>query len=165
MPEPAVSVLGKSCCYICHALKRKSQLCIPLRGFSPNCHIFGCRKIHRPILEIYKSLTDEIYECSNWETEHFNSVLEIRWMHTHSAQFHLWEYINGNQTFIFYSRRPFICSVGSEAPPAQDRRTVVYMHQRGDWSDRGSPLFKYRGFGEFSMNTAGGRRKMAKGEV
>jgi hypothetical protein len=99
-------------------------------------YVFGCRKIHRPILEIYKSLTDEIYECSNWETEHFNSVLEIRWLQR--AQFHLWEYINWNQTFILDSRRPFICSVGSEAPPAQDRRTVVYMHQRGNWS----PLFK-----------------------
>ncbi len=26
---------------------------------------------------IYKSLTDILYECSNWETEHYNSVLEI----------------------------------------------------------------------------------------
>jgi hypothetical protein len=28
-----------------------------------------------------------------------------------AAQFHLWEYINGNQTFILDSHRPFICSV------------------------------------------------------
>ncbi len=26
-------------------------------------------------------------------------------------QFHCWEYINGNQTFILDSQRPFICSV------------------------------------------------------
>ncbi len=37
-------------------------------------HIFLCSRIGRPILEIYKSLTDE---CRNWETEHYNSVLEI----------------------------------------------------------------------------------------
>ncbi len=59
-------------------LQRKSHLCIPflgLRRLSPNfhihvsvihlysifpgsVHIFGCSKIDRPILEIYKSLTD-----------------------------------------------------------------------------------------------------------
>jgi hypothetical protein len=27
-------------------------------------------------------------------------------------QFHFWEYINGNQTFILDSHRPFICSAG-----------------------------------------------------
>jgi hypothetical protein len=26
------------------------------------------------------------------------------------AQLHFWEYINGNQTFILDSHRPFICS-------------------------------------------------------
>ncbi len=58
------------------ALQRKSHLCIffwELRGLRPNFHIhvslsdlyiprsfhiFGCSKIDRPILEIYKSLTD-----------------------------------------------------------------------------------------------------------
>ncbi len=29
----------------------------------------------------------------------------------HKAQFHLWEYINGNQTFILDAHQPFICSV------------------------------------------------------
>ncbi len=63
-----------------------------LRGFSPNFHIhvsvsdlyiprigphISCSRIVRPILEIYKSLTDTIYECRNWETENYNSVLEI----------------------------------------------------------------------------------------
>jgi hypothetical protein len=28
-----------------------------------------------------------------------------------AAQFHYWEYINGNQTFILDTHRPFICSV------------------------------------------------------
>jgi hypothetical protein len=27
-----------------------------------------------------------------------------------AAQFHFWEYINGNQKFILDSHRPFICS-------------------------------------------------------
>jgi hypothetical protein len=39
--------------------------------------LFGCSKIGRPILGIYKSLTDTVHEWGNWETEHYNSVLEI----------------------------------------------------------------------------------------
>ncbi len=45
---------------------------------------------------IYKKNLSQIYECRNWwnwETEHHNSVLEIRRLHT--AQFHIWKYING----------------------------------------------------------------------
>ncbi len=42
-----------------------------LRGLVP---IFGCSKIGRPIQGICKSLIDT---CGNWETEHYNSVLEI----------------------------------------------------------------------------------------
>ncbi len=38
-------------------------------------HIFSCSRKGRPILEIYNS--PQIYECRNWETEHYNSVLEI----------------------------------------------------------------------------------------
>jgi hypothetical protein len=30
-----------------------------------------------------------------------------------AAQFHFWEYINGNQTFILDSQWPFICSVAA----------------------------------------------------
>ncbi len=56
-------------------------------------HIFPCSRIGRPILEIYINLS-QIYECRNWETEHNNSVLEIR----KAAQFYFWKCINGNQT-------------------------------------------------------------------
>jgi hypothetical protein len=44
--------------------------------------------------------------------EHYNSVLEIT--------FHFWEYINGNQTFILDSHRPFVCSA--------DRRDRTVKH-------------------------------------
>jgi hypothetical protein len=39
----------------------------------------------------------------NWETEYYNSVLEIK--------FNFWENTNGNQTFILDSHRPFICHI------------------------------------------------------
>jgi hypothetical protein len=97
---------------------------IPLYFFSGNCaasvqistlmclwaiyispgsvHIIPCSRIGRPILEIYKSLTDKWW---NWETEHYNSVLEI------TVSFlakHNWE----PEMYIGFSpARPFICSV------------------------------------------------------
>jgi hypothetical protein len=45
-------------------------------------NIFGCSKINGPILEIYKYLIDTVYEFRNWETEHYNSVLKIRRLHS-----------------------------------------------------------------------------------
>ncbi len=82
------------CCL--YTLRRKSHLCIPFlrivrpqSQFPHSCvcerfiysitrigpHISLQQNIGRPIFEICKSLTD--YGCRNWETEHYNSVLEI----------------------------------------------------------------------------------------
>ncbi len=91
--------------------------------FPGSVHIFGCSKIDRPILE-YINLS-QIYEWSNWETEHYNFFLSVYFYkqlenltiiiiifgNKEAAQFHFWKYINGNQTFISDSHRPFICSV------------------------------------------------------
>jgi hypothetical protein len=115
------------CASLAHAaLYRKSDLCVPemkLRGLLvPNSYIhgsvrdlyifpgsvclFGCRKIGRPILEIYTVNPSQIHECENWETEHYNSVLEI----TRPRSF-----ISGNSKIrtrhlYWILTRPFICS-------------------------------------------------------
>jgi hypothetical protein len=86
------------------------------------------QQIDRLILEIYK--LSQIYECRNWETEHYISVLEIRGMHR------FWEYRNGNQTFILDSHQPFICNVYlRKLPPLLTRwspknaRTIHFMFE------------------------------------
>jgi hypothetical protein len=42
---------------------------------------------------------------------------------------HFWEYINGNQTFILNSHRPFICSVPIAHLRGMDKLTV---HMQGE---------------------------------
>jgi hypothetical protein len=77
-----------------HSLQGKSHLCIPLLGSArpqsklPHlcvCERFICsqdRSTYFPAAEYadgswkYINLS-QIYECRNWETEHYNSVLEI----------------------------------------------------------------------------------------
>ncbi len=65
-------------------------------------HIFPCSIKGRPILEKNINLS-QIYECRNWETEHYNSVLEIT---VSFLGIHQWE---PDICIGFY--RPFIWSV------------------------------------------------------
>jgi hypothetical protein len=46
-----------------------------------------------------------------------------------AEQFHFWEYIIRNQTFILDSHRPFICSEETEPEPSKDRNVhdVAYF--------------------------------------
>jgi hypothetical protein len=86
-----ISMLG----HCNQTLQGKSHLCTSLPGncvasvpiskfkclwaiyiFPGSVHIFPCSRISRPILEKYINHS-QIYECRDWETEHYYSVLEI----------------------------------------------------------------------------------------
>jgi hypothetical protein len=105
---------------MCRVHCKENPICVflscELCGLSPNFHIHvAASHLYIPRIGPHISLqqnrqTDpgninlsQIYECRNWETEHSNSVLDY--------QFHFWEYINGNQTFLKEFHWPFICSV------------------------------------------------------
>jgi hypothetical protein len=55
--------------------------------------LFGCSRIGRPILGIYKLLTDN--ECGNFETGHYNSVLEITRPPSFISGIHLYWILTG----------------------------------------------------------------------
>ncbi len=50
-----------------------------------------------------------LHSCMNEEIERKNTI--IRFWKNETDQFHFWEYINWNQTFILNSHQLFICSV------------------------------------------------------
>ncbi len=54
--------------------------------FPWSVHIFSFNRIVSLILEIYN--LSQIYECKNWKTEHYNSVLEIT---VSLLRIHKWE--------------------------------------------------------------------------
>ncbi len=108
------SIFAKSAlCCTAHPICRFPEM--KLRGpRSQFLHSCICSQIGRPILgNINRS---QIYECGNWETEHYNYVREI----TRPCSFY--EYINRNQTFIMNSHRPFICSVHFITKKGSNRR-------------------------------------------
>ncbi len=70
-----------------------------------------------PMVGIYKSLTDTVHECFFLQFDFF-TVHECG--NNDAEQFNFWEYLNRNQTFIFDSHWPFICSVFKAYPMVPD---------------------------------------------
>jgi hypothetical protein len=77
-----------------------SDLYIPRIGPHTRISLQQNRQIDTGNIHINLS---QIYDCRNWEIEHYNSVLEITFLY--------WKFINENQTYILDSHWPFICSV------------------------------------------------------
>ncbi len=114
-----------SCLFIPHCTV--SNLCIPWNEtarpcsqFLPSCScmravyifpgsvcLFVSSKIGRSILGIHKSLTD------TWMWKMEDRTLLFCFWNSKDEQYHFWEYINRNQTFILDSHQPFICSACS----------------------------------------------------
>ncbi len=67
--------------------------------------LYGCSIINRPILGIYKSLTD----TKMWKLR--DRTLQFCLGNNEAVQFHFWEYINQNLTFILGSHGHFIYRV------------------------------------------------------
>jgi hypothetical protein len=116
---------GEAHSYLMSSLQGKSHLCIPFleiaRPESPHscvCERFIYSQDRGPHISLQQNRqTDpwniyisQIYECRNWETEPYNSVLEIT---VSFLEIHQWEpdiYIGFSPTFICNGRYLVFCS-------------------------------------------------------
>jgi hypothetical protein len=105
------------------ALQRKSHLCVPFLGITqPHIHV-SVSNLYIPRIGPHIWLKqNKQSNLGNIEISHrYMSVLKelgdrilfFCFGNKVAAQFHFWEYINGNHTFILDSHRPFICSADS----------------------------------------------------
>ncbi len=91
-----------------------------LQGLCPNSHSCICEwLIYSQDLSAYLAAAkyadwsweyinrSQKHECGNWDS----GDRTFCFGNNKSAQFHFWEYLNRNQTFILDSRWPFICCV------------------------------------------------------
>ncbi len=102
--------------------------------------LFGCSKIGRPFLRIYKSLTD----ARMWKLG--DRTIKFFFGNNEATQFHFWEYINRNQAFILVSQQPFICSVYvlySRTYMAKTPDTTVPFYLSSDHQILVFLIFKY----------------------
>ncbi len=103
------------------------------RGLSPNSYIHV--SVSDPSRK-YIHLS-QMYECRNWDTEHNNSVLEIRRLHSFISG--KWEYRNANRTFILDSHWPFICSAVCSMRLTVDFRVNIAHHHQVTYNMENMP--------------------------